>query len=180
MNNVPLSKTDGSGINGTFYAIGKSQIYGIAINEDRPLEVNSYVSNFDGLKRGTIWYDGKSLYIGRIYNTKTEIKTKIDWAISGVELYPNYDPKREGFTGAYADVLRKCSHTAIGFKGAKVYLIAGKDLSMLDFRNKILNSSIAFDGLIALDGGGSTQMRYDGKDIIKSSRVLNHGIFLKK
>lgn len=177
---MPLSKTDKKGINGTFYAIGKSQIYGIAIQDGRPLEINSYVSNFNGLKRGTIWYDGKSMYIGRIYNTKTEIKTKIAWAISGVELYPNYDPKREGFVGAYADVLRKCNHTAIGFKGERVYLITGKDLSMLDFRTKILNSNIAFDGLIALDGGGSTQMRYDGKDIIKSSRVLNHGIFLKK
>lgn len=150
------------------------------MQDGKPLEVNSFVSNFGGLKRGCIWYDGEKMYVDRIYNTKTEIKTPIKWAISGIELYPSYNPASEGFTGSYADVLRRCNHTAIGFKGERVYLITGKNLSMLDFRTKILNSRIAFDGLIALDGGGTTQMRYDGKDIIKSSRVLNHGIFLKK
>ena len=103
----------------------------------------------------------------------------MNWAISGIELYPNYDPKREGFTGKYSDVLRATKHTAIGFKDNKVYLIvSNKNLTMLEFRNKLLNSKIAFDGLIALDGGGSSQMVYNGKEILKSSRPLNHGIFV--
>lgn len=176
INNKPLNKT---GINGTFYAIDKPYIYGIAIQNNHPLEINSYVSNFNGYKRGTIWYDGKRCYIAKIYNSKHEIKTNINWAISGIELYPNYDPKREGFTGKYSDVLRATKHTAIGFKDNKVYLIvSNKNLTMLEFRNKLLNSKIAFDGLIALDGGGSSQMVYNGKEILKSSRPLNHGIFV--
>lgn len=150
------------------------------MQDGKPLEVNSFVSNFVGLKRGTIWYDGEKMHQDRIYNTKTEIKTPIKWAISGIMLYPTYNPKIEGFTGRYADVLRRCNHTAIGFKGSKIYLIVGRDLSLLDFRNRILNSKVAFDGLIGLDGGGSSQMKYKGKDILRSSRVLNHGVFLKE
>lgn len=180
LENTPLSKANKSGINGTFYSIGGNNIFGVAMQDGKPLAVNSFVSNFVGLKRGTIWYDGKKMNVDRIYNTKTEIKTPIKWAISGIMLYPSYNPGLEGFNGKYADVLRRCNHTAIGFKENKIYLIVGKDLSLLDFRNKILNSKVAFDGIIALDGGGSTQMKFKGKDILRSPRVLNHGVFLKE
>lgn len=178
--NQSLSNSKNNGINGTFYATGKPYIYGIAMQDGRPIDTNSFVTTFNGTKRGTIWYDNKRLYVGRVCNTKQEIKTLIKWAVSGLMLYPYYDPAREGFTGKYADVLRKCNHTAIGYKGKTVYLIVGKDLTLLDFRNKILNSKVAFDGLIALDGGGSSQMRFDGKDIMKSTRPLNHCISLIK
>lgn len=112
-----------------------------------------------------------------VYNAKTEIKEPIKWAISGVSLYPTYDPKAEGFVGAYADVLRATKHTALGYKGDKVYLIASdKSLTLENFRNGLLNSRIAFDGLINLDGGGSTQMNFNGKKIISSVRPLNHAV----
>lgn len=163
------------GINGTFYAIGKKPIYGIAIQDGRPLEANSYVSNFEGLKRGTIWFDGNNISVGMLYNIRTEVHTAIRWAISGISLYPVWNTKKEGFIGPYMDVLRATAHTAIGFRGKKVYLIASdRKYTLEEFRNKILNSSIAFDGLIALDGGGSTQMRFKDKDIVKSVRRLNH------
>lgn len=112
-----------------------------------------------------------------VCNAKAEIKTPIKWAISGVSLYPAYDPKAEGFVGAYADVLRETKHTALGYKGNKIYLIASdKALTLENFRNGLLNSSISFDGLINLDGGGSTQMSFNGKKIISSVRPLNHAV----
>lgn len=114
-----------------------------------------------------------------VYNAKTEIKEQIKWAISGISLYPLYIPRTEGFTGAYADVLRATKHTALGFKGDKVYLIAsGKSLTLENFKDGLLNSRLAFDGLINLDGGGSTQMSFGGKKIISSPRALNHCIRL--
>lgn len=177
--NVPLYKQSLNGINGTFYNIGKSEIYGIAIQDDKPLDTNSYVSTFNGIKRGTIWYDGNKTQVGLVYNANDEIKTRIKWAVSGIELYPNYNPSAEGFIGGYADVLRKTNHTAIGFKDNTVYLIVSKNLTLLDFRNKILNSKLAFDGLINLDGGGSTQMNFGGKSIISTTRPLNHAICVK-
>ena len=174
---VPIAPLNvNTGINGTFYNIGSKDIYGIAMQDNKEICINSYVSNFDGVKRGCIWFDGQKMNIGRIYNVKEEIKGSIKWAISGLELYPSYSPTLEGFIGAYSDVLRKCNHTAIGYKDNKVYLMACENLYLKDFREKMLNSSIAFDGIINLDGGGSTQMNFNGKSIIKSTRKLNHAI----
>lgn len=167
------------GINGTFYNLRGKEIYGLAMQDNKEIETNSYVTNFHSLKRGTIHYDGKKLHHAMIYNAKTEIKDPIKWGISGISLYPIYNPKAEGFTGAYADVLRATKHTAIGFKGDKVYLIASdKALTLENFRNGLLNSKIAFDGLINLDGGGSTQMTFGGKKVISSVRPLNHCVRL--
>lgn len=169
---IPLNV---DGINGTFYNLKGSEIYGLAMQDGKEIETNSYVTNFDGLKRGTIYFDGNKMHHAMVYNAKTEIKDKIKWAISGISLYPIYNPKAEGFTGAYADVLRATKHTAIGFKGNKVYLIASnKSLTLDEFRRGLLNSKIAFDGLINLDGGGSTQMNFGGKKLISSTRSLNH------
>ena len=167
------------GINGTFYNLKGSEIYGLAMQDGKEIETNSYVTNYQGLKRGAIYYDGKKLHHAMIYNAKTEIKDPIKWAISGISLYPNYNPKNEGFVGAYADVLRATKHTAIGFKGEKVYLIASdKSLTLENFRKGLLNSRLAFDGLINLDGGGSTQMTFNGKEVISSVRALNHCVRL--
>lgn len=168
-----------NGINGTFYNLKGSEIYGLAMQDGKEIETNSYVTNFNGLKRGTIYFDGSKLHHVMVYNAKTEIKDYIKWAISGISLYPIYNPRAEGFTGAYADVLRATKHTAIGFKGNKVYLIASdKSLTLDDFRKGLLNSPIAFDGLINLDGGGSTQMTFGGKKLISSVRPLNHCVRL--
>lgn len=182
--NVRIEKTlriplNVDGINGTFYNLKGSEIYGLAMQDGKEIETNSYVTNFHSLKRGTIYYDGKKLHHAMVYNAKSEIKDYIKWGISGISLYPIYNPKAEGFTGAYADVLRATKHTVIGFKGDKVYLIASaKALTLENFRNGLLNSRLAFDGLINLDGGGSTQMSFGGKKVISSTRPLNHCIRL--
>lgn len=178
--NIRIEKTlriplNADGINGTFYNLHGKEIYGLAMQDGKEIETNSYVTNFEGLKRGVIYFDGSKLHHAMVYNAKTEIKDPIKWAISGISLYPNYNPKAEGFVGAYADVLRATKHTAIGFKGDKVYLIASsKNLTLDDFRKGLLNGKIAFDGLINLDGGGSTQMNFAGKKLISSTRSLNH------
>ena len=167
------------GINGTFYNLRGKEIYGLAMQDGKEIETNSYLTNFQGLKRGAIYYDGKKLHHDMIYNAKLDIKEFIKWGISGISLYPLYIPRTEGFTGAYADVLRATKHTALGYKGDRVYLIASdKALTLDNFRNGLLNSSISFDGLINLDGGGSTQMNFGGKKVISSVRALNHHIRL--
>lgn len=173
---IPLNV---DGINGTFYNLRGSEIYGLAMQDGKEIETNSYVTNYQGLKRGAIYYDGKKLHHAMVYNAKSEIKDFIKWAISGISLYPIYNPRAEGFTGTYADVLRATKHTALGFKRDRVYLIASdKALTLDNFRNGLLNSPIAFDGLINLDGGGSTQMSFGGKKLISSTRPLNHCVRL--
>lgn len=128
--------------------------------------------------RGTIYCKNNRIYVERIWDIRPYNPT---WAISGLMLYPSYIPAIEGFVGKYADVLRATKHTALGFKDNKIYLIASDEsLTMQEFRNKILNSKLAFDGLIALDGGGSTQLSYADKDIVKSSRKVVTAVLCKE
>ena len=166
-----------NGINGTFFWQGNT--IGIAVNNSKKLQSNSHVAyDMAQTKRGTIYYKNNKMYVDRIWDIR---EYKPNWAISGLMLYPDYNPKAEGFTGKYADVLRATKHTAVGFKDNKIYLIASDEsLTMYEFRNKILNSKLAFDGLIALDGGGSTQLSYAGKDIVKSSRKVVTAILCKE
>ena len=182
--NIKIKTTIGTlqqdGINGTYYNLKGKEIYGVAIQDNKPLEKNSYVTNYNGYKRATIYYNGKEIKQKSIYNAKTEIQDNIKWAISGTELYPYYNPKKEGFIGQYADILRKTNHTAIGYNKNKIYLMVATNQTLDNFRKNILNSKVAFEGIINLDGGGSTQMRYQGKGIIVSSRKLNHYIAIEE
>lgn len=166
-----------NGINGTFFWQGNT--IGIAINNSKKLQPNSHVAyDMKNTPRGTIYYKNNKIYIERIWDIRPYNPT---WAISGLMLYPSYIPSIEGFVGKYADVLRATKHTALGFKDNKIYLIASDEsLTMQEFRNKILNSKLAFDGLVALDGGGSTQLSYAGKDMVKSSRKIVTAILCKE
>lgn len=167
-----------NGINGTFFWAGNT--IGIAINEGKRIQANSHVAyDVDSIPRGTIFYKNGKMYIDRIWDIRPY---NPDWAISGVMLYPNFNPKVEGFYGKYSDVLRATFHTAIGFRGNKIYLITTKNanLTVDQFRISMLNSNIAFDGLINLDGGGSTQMSYNGKNINVSSRPVVSAVLLKE
>lgn len=164
-----------NGINGTFF--WNNNTIGIAVNDKKRLDPNSHVAHdYLQYKRGTVYYKDGKMFVDRIYDIRPY---NPDWAISGVMLYPNYNPTIEGFTGQYADVLRKTNHTAIGFKGNKIYLIVQQNVTLNDFRINILNSPIAFDGLVNLDGGGSTQINYNGKGL-KASRKVTTAVLLKE
>ncbi|HIW93020.1 MAG TPA: hypothetical protein H9868_00610 [Candidatus Flavonifractor merdipullorum] len=52
-----------------------------------------------------------------------ELPDSVKWAVGGMGLLDLYGPQEEGFSGQYADVLRRTNHTALGVKGGMVYLI---------------------------------------------------------
>lgn len=153
---------------------------GIAVQDGKKISDNSHVSNYNHYQRGTIFCTDKGfLGVDRIYNISDGIKS-LKWAISGVSLYPIYAPEDEGFVGVYSDVINSVTnHSAIGYKDDYVYLIASnKKQNLLSFRNDILNSKFAFDGLISLDGGGSSQFNYNGIGF-KSSRKIDTAVIIK-
>ena len=82
----------------------------------------------------------------------SELPTGTKWAVGGMGLLGNYDPAAEGFTGAYADVLRKTNHTALGEKGGKLYLIYFANMTAEQI-NKELREKKICDRAILLDGG---------------------------
>lgn len=89
-----------------------------------------------------------------------EIKPSLRWAIGGVGLLGNYNPKAEGFckieqggkTYDYSDVLRKTNHTVLGIKGDLVYGILFKNKTAAEI-NGYCRDKFQFDLAIMLDGG---------------------------
>ena len=80
-----------------------------------------------------------------------ELPDGVKWAVGGMGLLDLYDPQEEGFSGQYADVLRRTNHTALGVKGGMVYLIycAGMTGREVDEHCRKLGLELA----VMLDGG---------------------------
>ena len=80
-----------------------------------------------------------------------ELPDGVKWAVGGMGLLDLYDPQEEGFSGQYADVLRRTNHTALGVKGGMVYLIYCADMTgrEVDEHCRKLGLELA----VMLDGG---------------------------
>jgi exopolysaccharide biosynthesis protein len=89
-----------------------------------------------------------------------------------------YSPTSEGFSGANADVLRVCNKTAIGYKNGKVYLMVIPNIGHGALLK--LFQEMDLDLVITLDGGGSTCMKFNGKTVISSARVVNNWVTVKE
>lgn len=96
--------------------------------------------------------DKDELNIKRVY-TADELPQNVKWAVGGMGLQSYYDPKGEGFTGAYSDVLRKTNHNVLGVKNNKVYGVYFKNLTA-EAINDLCVRKFRFDFSILLDGGG--------------------------
>lgn len=81
-----------------------------------------------------------------------ELPKNVRWAVGGMGLGKLYAPKEEGFTGQYADVLRRTNHTALGVKNGLVYLIYAKSLTGAEV-NDLCTDKLQLDYAIMLDGG---------------------------
>lgn len=80
-----------------------------------------------------------------------ELPKDVKWAVGAMGLLEYYDPKAEGFTGAYSDVLRDTNHTVLGVKDSMCYLIYCK--SMTGEQVNYFCNKIGLEMAIMLDGG---------------------------
>lgn len=81
-----------------------------------------------------------------------ELPKNVRWAVGGMGLCGMYAPKSEGFTGQYADVLRKTNHTAIGVKNGMVFMVYAKSMTGAQV-NALCTDKLKLDYAIMLDGG---------------------------
>lgn len=79
----------------------------------------------------------------------TELPKDIRWAVGGMGLLGNYDPKAEGFG---AGETRKTNHTALGVKNGKVYGVYYKNMTGAQI-NAHCKDKMQFEMAIMLDGG---------------------------
>lgn len=163
------------GINGSFYDTPNwrdpNSIWTIAISDGQPIGGNAGFNSYQGIKKGTfiIDTDGK-VHVERLANA-AQFRGKINFAIGGVELIPDYDPKAEKTAG---DILRKTWHTAIGYKESanEIYLIVTNRMcDMIDFKNQLVRLGLTH--AVALDGGGSSQMTYKGRGLHQRRNIAS-------
>lgn len=152
-------------------------IWSIMANAWGPIGENSHQNHPDrSVRRGTlVIYMDYSVEILTINNI-SEIEKPFRMAIGGGSLIPNYNPTGERIL---ADMLRNTYHTAIGYKGDRIYLIISTGhCHMSVFRDNI--EKLNLDGAIFLDGGDTTQMFYPENLGRHSTRPLASGVFLFK
>ena len=78
-------------------------------------------------------------------------------AVGGMGLCSQYDPKAEGFTGAYADVLRKTNHNVLGYKRGLWYGVYAQNMTGAQV-NDLCAKKFKFSYALLLDGGGLAAM----------------------
>lgn len=78
-------------------------------------------------------------------------------AVGGMGLLDNYNPTAEGFSGAYADVLRQTNHNVLGYKRGLWYGVYFPRLNAQAI-NIICRDRFQFEFALLLDGGGLAAM----------------------
>lgn len=170
-----LHKTNANGINGTFFDTSRPTLsqscWGLAVNKGSPLGPNAHITDWKGTKRGTIAWNGNKMICQRI-NHYREIPGMI-WGISGVMLVPDYNRWIEKYL---SDVYRKTNHTVIGFDDEYIYLIVQRSCTMTQLVETC--KKLGLEGAVSLDGGGSSQLRFNNKGLV-SSRIINSAVIVK-
>lgn len=124
----------------------------ILVNKGKALCSNSCHAHLG--KPESVIYKTESGKVGitRALST-SDLPSKTVTAIGGMGLIENYDPTAEGFTGAYADVLRKTNHNVIGYKNGMWYGVYFANLTGNQI-NSIVKNKFQFEFALLLDGGG--------------------------
>lgn len=90
----------------------------------------------------------------------TELPKSVTKAVGGLGLLGFYSPATEGFTGAYADVLRNTNHNVLAYKNGMWYGVYFSSATGQTI-NTICSQKFKFDYAILLDGGGLAAINGD-------------------
>ena len=126
-----------------------------------------------------IVYEDNSVAVKQVADITAEQGVK--FAVGGMTIAPKVLNTEEGFTGAYADVLRETKRVVIGWHpGKERVIIAGYD-KMSAARGRDLLLELGCTVGITLDGGGSALMREAGRDVLTSDGRYQFGcIYLNR
>ncbi|HBB28155.1 MAG TPA: hypothetical protein DC000_02710 [Clostridiales bacterium] len=166
----------GYGVNGIFFGAGKRNINGkdksiwahagiFAVENKVLCEYSCHAAPWEPKnnwfpQRCLVYYKDNSFDIVLATNVK-EITKPYYWIVSGIGLYPTYDPASEGFVGANTGALRFTDHTSIGVTSDGFIMLARS--YQCDRKDTIKHMrDLGCILAIGLDGGGSTQYRVPG------------------
>jgi hypothetical protein len=113
-------------------------------------------------------------------NGKVDVKPVLDitkeqdvwFAVSGLTIVPTINNVAEGFTGVFSDVLRQANRPMIGYNKSKNKIVIAVREYTTATRGQITAKNLGCDKMITLDGGGSTNLRVNGMNKLKTSRRI--------
>lgn len=162
--------------NGTFYwhdINNKSYATSILYNNGKLYQ--AVANHFPNPQSVFIIYKDGKVDLKRIKNISELDINNIQLTVGGVGLRNTqddkfyYSPVTEGFSGVYADVLRRANKTVLGYnkKLDKCYLLTIPNVTHGELINLISQGEEHYDIAISLDGGGSTFMNAKGDYVFK-------------
>lgn len=139
-------------ISGSFYSAGKNGIVpcSIMIADGKTIVADACHAD-RGLPESVLYRLNTGAFgIARVRNASA-LPSGVLWAVGGLGLLGNYNPAAEGFTGAFADVLRDTNHTMLGVKNSRVYMVYCA--SMTAAQVNVFAKTLGLEYAIQLDGG---------------------------
>jgi hypothetical protein len=150
--NKPLRAFPNS-ISGSFYvrqAVGGNVPVSICISGGVPYRLYSCHAN-EGLPESVLYRQVNGTMGIKRARFIGELPDNIMWAVGGMGLLDMYDPKAEGFTGVYADVLRRTNHSMLGIKNGYVYMVYCPNMTGQEVN--AFAKKLGLEKAIMLDGG---------------------------
>ena len=120
-----------------------------------------------------IVYEDNSVTVKQVADITAEQGVK--FAVGGMTIAPKVLNAEEGFTGAYADVLRETARVVMGWHSGKERVIIAGYSKMSAARGRDLLLELGCTEGITLDGGGSALMREAGRDVLTSDGRYQFG-----
>ena len=105
-----------------------------------------------------------------------ELPDGVKWAIGGMGLLGLYQPAAEGFSGRFADVLRKTAHTFAGVKNGMIYLGYVQNMTALQVNNYV--KKLGLEMAVMLDGGhfAAINAKEDKKNTAQRQYYIVQGV----
>ena len=181
-----LRGSNSIGLSGSFFwpmSPASQQNANAIVVQDRNIIGHNASHAWRGFKQWVLCHYADGTFGVENVLSANEIRKPLKWAISGVSLLPNYNPPKEGFSGAYADVMRNVTssqggHTWIGVKDGKAYMYWRTNCNRDHTRHDAV--SLGMEYCIGLDGGGSAQIKHPNLTDAHTSRVIHHCISIKQ
>lgn len=120
-----------------------------------------------------IVYEDNTVAVKQVADITAEQGVK--FAVGGMTIAPKVLSAEEGFTGAYADVLRETARVVLGWHPVKQRVIIAGYSKMSAARGRDLLLELGCTAGITLDGGGSALMREAGRDVLTSDGRYQFG-----
>ena len=158
-------------------------IVAIAVNGGKPIGENAHTADYTNrYKRGAIVTRPDNTAEFMRINNVNEIKGPYNVVLGGISMGKEYNPVKEGFIPANKndDVLRSTMHTALACKKDRVYHITSLGNCTLAKFNEYIMKELGLEHIVGLDGGGSSQLYFEGNKGKPSSRLLPMVIGFKK